>query len=53
MKVKELKKVFDWMLRYQAENKVHITEWQIGTRYVKFKEVETGICRKVDLNTIE
>lgn len=52
MKAKELRKVFKWMLKYQEENNLHITEWTIGNTYLKFKEVETGICRRVKLDTI-
>lgn len=53
MRASELRKVFKWMMNYQEANKVHITEWRIGNKYLKFKEVETGKCYRVELSTIE
>lgn len=51
MKAKDLKKVFEVVLKYQEENRVQVTSLTIGNKYLKFKD-ENDKVHQIELTTI-
>lgn len=51
MKARDLKKVFEVVLKYQEENEVRVTSLTIGSKYLKFKD-ENDKIHQIELATI-